>query len=122
MTYRVHNPDLYQEEDWVPAWKVLLAVLFTVVVSALLILWAVQANARSEAVFRPSGVFMEQWLGPRHMVSKVREDLFGERRGATFNGLQRAELDGYGWDDERRGVVHIPIQKAIDLVVAGRRP
>lgn len=30
-----------------------------------------------------------------------------------------ARLNGYGWADESRGLVHIPIEKAIEMVAAG---
>ncbi len=122
MTYRVRNPELHQEEDRVPAWKVLLACAATLVISAVMVTWAVTANDAREAALRPSGVFLERWLGPRHEVAGVREDLFGEHRGRSVLGRQRAVLSRYGWVDRARGVVRIPIDQAIDLVVEGRRP
>ena len=122
MTYRVRNPDLHQEEDQVAAFRVLLAIAVTLVISAIMVIWAVSANAAHEAALRPSGAFPERWLGPRHMVARVREDLFGEQRGASFNALRRAELESYGWVDQDRGIVRVPIAEAIDLVLAGRRP
>jgi len=122
MTYRERNPELHQEDDLVPGRNVVLAILITLVVSAIMVIWAVSANAAYEAALRPSGVFPERWLGPRHMVAGVREDLFGEQRGASFNARELAELEGYGWVDRERRVVHIPVSEAIDLVVAGRRP
>lgn len=122
MTYRAHNPGLHQEDDEVPAWKVILATVVMLVISAVMVIWAVSANAAHFAYFRPSGAFPEQHLGPRHMVARVREDIFGEQRGASFLALKRAELDGYAWVDRDRGVVRIPIEQAMDLVVSGRRP
>lgn len=122
MTYRVRNPDLYQEEDAVPAWKVLLAVAAVVVISAILTVWAVSANAAHMAAFRPSGTFPELWLGPRHIVSMVRQDVFGEQRGVSFNAEQRAALERWAWVDPERGIVRIPIRAAMDLVASGRQP
>ncbi len=122
MTYRARNPDLHQEDDLVPGWKVVLCIGATLVISAVLVAWAVQAVDARQAELRPSGALPERWLGPRHMVAKVREDLFDARRGASLDGQQRAELDSYGWVDRDRGIVHIPIQRAIDRLVAGRRP
>jgi hypothetical protein len=122
MTYRGRNPDLFQEDDRVSAWRVLLAIGVTLAISALMVTWAVSANAAHEAALRPSGAFPERWLGPRHMVSGVREDLFGEQRGTSFLGEQRALLKGYGVVDPERRIVHVPVDVAIDLVVSGRRP
>jgi hypothetical protein len=122
MTYRNRNPELHQEEDVLPMWQVLAAMALTLAISAVLVVWAVSATRGHEAELRASRAFPERWLGPRHMVARVREDLFGEQRGASFNAQQRAELESYGWVDRARGVVHVPVERAIDLVVSGRRP
>ena len=122
MTYRVRNPDLHQEEDLIPRWKVLAALAFVAGVSAALIVWAVYATDAHVAALRPSTVFSERWLGPRHMVAGVREDIFGEQRGRSFDGLKRAELESYGWVDPGHRIVRIPIQRAIDLVVQEGQP
>jgi len=122
MTYRVRNPELHQEEDRVPAWKVGAAFGATLVISAIMVVWAVSANAARASALRPSDVYMERWLGLRHEVTHVRQDLFGEHRGASVLGERRAALGRYGWVDRERGVVRIPIQRAIDLFVEGRRP
>ena len=122
MTYRFRNPELHQEEDHVPMWQVLGAFLVALAISGIIIAWAVSETHASEARLRPSGLWPDEWLGPRHLVAKVREDLFDEQRGASVNGRARAVLDGYGFVDRDRGVVHVPIQMAIDLVVSGRRP
>jgi hypothetical protein len=122
MTYRVRNPDLHQEEDHVPAWKVILAFVGTLVIAAGMIVWAVTANSAHEAYLRPTGAFPERWLGPRHEVAKVREDMFGEHRGASLLGQQRAVLESYGWVDRDHGIVRVPIQQAIDLYLEGNRP
>jgi hypothetical protein len=122
MSYRFRNPELSQEEDRVPAWPVFIAVSITAVVSAILVVWAVYATSAREAELRPSRAFPEVWLGPRHMVARVRQDVFGEQRGAGFNAKQRAELAGWGWVDRERGLVHVPIDRAIDLVLSGKRP
>jgi hypothetical protein len=122
MTYRAHHPRLHQEEDLVPAWKVLTAIAVTLVLSAFMVVWAVSANAAHMAALRPSGVFPEQWLGPRHMVGRVREDVFGEQRGVSFNAAKRAELESWGWVDPERRIVRIPVAQAIDLLLSGRQP
>jgi len=37
---------------------------------------------------------------------------------AEYERDSRAHLSGYGWVDRRAGVVHIPIERAIELVCA----
>jgi hypothetical protein len=122
MTYRVRHPELHQEDDIVSAGRIALAMLAMVAISAVLVVASVAAtNARMDR-HRPSGAFPERWLGPRHPVAGVREDIFEEHGGASLGGLSRATLDRYGWVDRDRRVVRIPIERAIDLVVAGRQP
>ena len=122
MTYRERNPELHQEDDLVVGWKVLLAIGVTLVISTIMVIWAVSANAAHEAALRPSGVFPERWLGPRHMVAGVREDLFGEQRGASSTRSSAPCWRATAWVDRERRIVRVPIAEAIDLVVSGRRP
>ncbi|HET8749045.1 MAG TPA: hypothetical protein VFM98_25860 [Ramlibacter sp.] len=35
---------------------------------------------------------------------------------------QERRLHGFGWVDARRGIAHIPIEQAMDLLVQGVRP
>jgi peptidoglycan/LPS O-acetylase OafA/YrhL len=123
MSYRYRRPELHQEEDDVPRWKVVVALSLVAVISAVLVLWARALVDGRAAALRPSGVFPEQWLGPRHLVARVRQDLFTERRpGETLIARQRRELESYGWADHGRGLVRIPIETAIELVARGERP
>lgn len=34
----------------------------------------------------------------------------------TFRATQQAELDGYGWINQSKGIVHIPIDRAMELL------
>ncbi len=123
MTYRVRHPELHQEEDFVPFWKVGLAMAAALSISAVLIVWTLYLVGEHTAAQRPSGAFPERWLGARHDVARVREGVFGETgRGVSLDAEARRDLASYGWVDEARGVVRIPIDRAIDLVVSGRRP
>jgi hypothetical protein len=40
--------------------------------------------------------------------------------GVNRHGAARRWLDSYGWVDRQRGVVHVPIETAIDMLVARR--
>jgi hypothetical protein len=122
-TYRAPHPGLHQEEDAVPFRFVGPALLFVVVISAVLVTLAVSLTNGETAKLRPSMAFPEKWLGPRHRVARVREDVFGEHRGeASLDTTARVALGSYGWVDQARGVVRIPIDRAIDLVAEGREP
>ncbi len=122
MSYRVRNPDLHQEEDTISIGYIALAAVVIVVVSGVMIVWALSEVNSSNAELRPSHAFSEQWLGPRHTVQNVRQDVFDEQPAEGLHAAARRELNGYGYVDKGAGVVHIPIDRAIDLVAAGRRP
>jgi hypothetical protein len=122
MTYRVRNPDLHQEDDELPKSGVIIAIVVTLVVSAVMIIWSVQATDSAWREQRPGEAFPERWLGPRHTVAGLRQDIFGERRGPNLKGIQRRELESYGVVDPARGIVRIPIQRAMELYLRGRRP
>ena len=125
MTYRVRHPELHQEEDRRPglegpprarrhagrsprSWS----------------LWAADAPSRARmarappvgrlpgAVARAAAAW---WRGSAQ--DRLRRAARREPQRA-----QRAELERYGWVDAERGIVRIPIDRAIDLVVSGRRP
>jgi hypothetical protein len=123
MSYRFRHPDLHQEDDDVPGWKILLALLATLVVAAVFVAAAASMVAANNAELRPSGLFPERYLGPRRPVARVRQDLFNQRpTGITLDALKRGELGSYGWVDREHGVARIPIDRAMDLVVEGRLP
>ena len=49
----------------------------------------------------------------------MERTLFGTpMQGTRLVQAQRVRLDSFGWVDRTRGVVHIPVDAAIDLVVA----
>jgi hypothetical protein len=45
----------------------------------------------------------------------------GRLRGARDHDVRRARLAGFGWVDEKAGLVHIPVERAMELVLAGVR-
>src|SRR4051794_25029850 len=112
MSYRVRHPAIHQEEDIVPAKGVLAFIAIVAAVSTVLVIWAVWIVQRSYRDLRPSGVFMEEWLGPRHLESRVRQDLFDERGARPSNEVMRQELRSWSWADRGRGVVRVPIEEA----------
>lgn len=47
-------------------------------------------------------------------------DILRDRR--AVDAVARARLQGYGWVDGEHGVAHIPIERAMELIVTGRKP
>jgi len=123
MTYRVRHAEMHQEEDVVRFRDIATFLGVTLGIAAIMIILAVWLLNVHEATLRPSGSYPERYLGPRHAVARVRQDVFGEkrRRGVSQNDQAREDLSSYGWVDEAHGIVRIPVDRAIDLFVEGRR-
>jgi hypothetical protein len=45
-----------------------------------------------------------------------------DRRLPSWRVERKAYLEGYGWVDRAKGVAHIPIDQAIDQILAGASP
>jgi hypothetical protein len=112
----VVQPEVRREEDVLPRALILRIALVTVTlglslcVVAYLILWG------REQALRPSMRFPEREAVP-HPVSGVRADLFElARPRPDLKARQRLWLSSYGWVDRGRGLVHIPVERAMDIV------
>lgn len=43
----------------------------------------------------------------------------GDRRLEEWRAAKKKRLAGYGWSDRSKGIIHIPVDKAIDELVGG---
>ncbi len=44
------------------------------------------------------------------------------RTGDEWAAAQRRRLESYGWVDRRAGLVHVPVEQAMERVLQGERP
>jgi hypothetical protein len=113
-------------EDVVPGGLILRIAAGTVVFSIVLCLVAYLILRHEEGGLRPSRFFPERQLGAPHDVSAIREDLFEmPTPAATLKERQAQKLESYGWVDQQQHLVRIPVERAIDLVLArgaGKKP
>ena len=55
-------------------------------------------------------------------IGIVNQRLFEEGASATpLRQAQRKRLGSYGWVDREKGLIHMPIERAMQLVAEGRR-
>ncbi len=121
MSYRFRRSEVRQEEDTVPWGLVGYAFFLMVVLSLALIACAHSLMKAREGELRPSGAFPEKHLSPRREVARVEQELYGEQgKGQALEAKERRALEHYHWVDKDRGLVSIPIDQAMDLVLEER--
>ncbi|AUX44138.1 hypothetical protein SOCE26_056000 [Sorangium cellulosum] len=130
MTSHYRRPDVRQEDDLVP-WRRILAIAFAVVtIFVILGLWSWMILRDREAELRPAGRRLqppEEPAGARGVVAGVDRRIFVRREtgeeglGTMLNRQKREELRRFGWADRSRGLVQIPIDDAMNLVVEESR-
>ncbi len=119
----IRHPELRQEEDRVPPAIILLVFALVGLIGIFLVVWALYGLERREQALRPNLVFPERELGPRHAVSEDLENIYGDvGPGQLLNDRKRHKLDSFEWVDRRQGIVTIPIEDAMTLMLQGDRP
>ena len=112
---------LTHEAERLPGTPVVLTTIWVLIFAAVLCVVAVVLfHARSGTIAPAASVPAP--AQPVRDVSNVRTDLF--RREGVGQELKRRQLralEQYGWADESRGLVRIPIDVAIDLELAEQR-
>ncbi|WP_437668708.1 hypothetical protein [Sorangium sp. So ce131] len=130
MTSHYRRPDVRQEDDLVP-WRRILAVAFAVVIIFVILgLWSRMILRGREAELHAARRRLqpaEEPAGQRGEVAGVDRRIFMRREtgeeglGAMLNRRKREELRRFGWADRSRGLVQIPIDDAMGLVVEESR-
>lgn len=114
------EPPIRQEPEAVSAPLVTGALVFTLLMGALLIIGAYLLLRGREDELRPSRYFGEQSLRIHERVSEVLQEPF-DIPGARPSERERQEqeLHQFGWVDRAHRIVRIPIEQAMRLVVEG---
>jgi hypothetical protein len=83
----------------------------TLVLVAVLTAWLFGYFAKSQSLGPPASPFENVRVLPPQPRLQVhpRQDLLRLRENES------AELESYGWIDQKNGIVHIPIERAMDL-------
>lgn len=116
MSGRVHL-----SEDRIPGRPLIAAAVVVVVFSLLLSGWAWLIHARKDRELAPGPHPAPVEVG--RTLSEVRQTLILEERpGQVLFRMQRDRLESFGWVDREAGVVHIPIEAAMDQVAGQGGP
>jgi hypothetical protein len=90
------------------------AILAAIVVAGVFYVLDKRAEKRDAATVAEAGLERPQ---PDRIPPAPRLEIHTVGRWHTFREAEQARLDSYGWMDRTSGAVHIPIERAIDLVV-----
>jgi hypothetical protein len=73
----------------------------------------------------------EQATGATHRPARITEEEIGivdqvpfatDTRLHRWRAEHNAKLNGYGWIDREKGIVHVPIERAMDAIAGGTLP
>ena len=121
-----HGPgsNAHQNEDQIDFTKVIFVGLVSLVAFAACTLWAVKIldseRSRLQEVHGESRKATEIGKDEIGIVDQVPFDT--DHRLDKWRQAHSEALNGYGWIDRKRGVVHIPIEKAMEQIAAGAVP
>jgi hypothetical protein len=115
-----HRAGVRSEEDRISTGKILLVGIASLVLFFLGGLATVMFHDAVRAA-RP-GPPIPREVGSSK-IAMVEQQLFDRsRRGSLDRAAREERLRAYGWVDRTKGVVHLPIDRAMQLVAEGARP
>ena len=104
----------HERSDWNMSYVLLTAILFAVSVTVLCAgAWWIFRQLHASAAARHMGTARENAPPPPNPKLQVAPSADWEQMIAT----ERTFLNSYGWIDRSQGIVHIPIRRAMDLMV-----
>ncbi|HXT96420.1 MAG TPA: hypothetical protein VN853_08970 [Polyangia bacterium] len=117
------HPPGHESEDAIDYKKVIGVGVASLFFFFLGTVWAVKIlHHETNKAHATTGVPRTPDLG-RAEIGIVDQVLFeGDHRLATWRAERSARLNGYGWVDRSKGIVHIPIERAMDEVASGMLP
>ncbi len=120
-----HDPSAHPpaEEDVVPTGKIVLvavAALTVFFLGSLATAFGMQAMRRS---VNPEGPAPMPTEVGKAKIGMVEQRLFeNANQGVAWREQAHRRLASWGWVDEKQGLAHIPIERAMELVEKGVRP
>jgi hypothetical protein len=117
-----HDFEVRQEEDLVASRSLLHVAAVSIAVGAIGVLAAGWLLSIRDGAVKPNFAGRD---GPRAAPSAIssleQTPIWGEPVGEERQAAQRHELESWGWVNRDAGVAHIPIERAMDLVVEESR-
>jgi len=122
MTEHAHSGHPPAEADRIDSWKIAAVGIGSLLVFLVASVVTVHWMYRQQAALNPAHPAMPAEAGQRK-VGLVEQQLFENANHAeALRRRQLERLGSYGWVDREKGLVHIPIDRAMDLAAKGERP
>ncbi len=122
MTDHAHSGHPPAEVDRIPSWTIAAVGLASLILFFVAAAITVTYMRREELVLNPAHPMLPSEAGKRK-VGLVEQQLFENAdRARTLQAQKRAHLGSYGWVDRQKGLVHVPLDQAVERVLQGERP
>jgi hypothetical protein len=98
--------------------KIMVGILISVVICMVIAAWQMRFEQANLPQAEPDNVFSQEGKlppGPRLQVFPAKDLV-------EFNSKAATRTDSYGWADKANGVAHVPVDKAIDMVLKNGLP
>lgn len=110
------------EADQIRSWTIVGVGVASLLLFAAASVLTVAFLHRRQAELNPAWNAFPSEAGQRK-IGMVEQQLFeNANRARTLAAEKQRQLSTYGWVDRQRGVVRLPIDRAIDLTLEGQRP
>ena len=124
MSHDAHSPGGGEaDQDKIDFKKVIAVGVVSLIIFAIASWWAASILHGERSALGPRA----EWKAPTEIgnaeIGIVDQVPFeGDQRLQKWKAERAEWLNGYGWVDRARGVAHIPIDRAMDELVAGAVP
>ncbi len=111
------------EEDRISSHRVVAVGIGSLLVFLVASLIAIRGMVRERAALLPDGPPRAPAEVGQPKIGIVEQQLYERTRtGPQWKADQLRRLESWGWVDRQKGLAHIPVDSAIDLLIAGERP
>jgi hypothetical protein len=118
-----HNDHAHGASDSVDYGKVIGVGVASLVIFALSIWWAATLMHGAQTASESKAGRAREFDTHRTEIGIVDQVPFvSDKRLHEWRGDRRRELETYGWVDKSKGVVRIPIERAMERVASGAMP
>lgn len=111
------------EEDRIGSRTIVMVGVGALLVFFVASLAAIGAMKRQQGRINPDGAApLPAELG-QSKIGLLEQRLFENSNQAdVVHRVQRSKLESYGWVDREQGIIRMPIDRGIQMVIAGERP